>query len=171
MPFINSEMQLLLETLSFKNLNLEKKLEKIALSGFCFKAGCYLLKELTSLRLNVPFNPITDPIGYECWVNDLNTCDYCVNCHMEQAFLFIYMIFKNWKKEQSVNKLVAIFSSSEIGVNIRFHVSRDCGEWISNDLEDFIQPIMKIDSNEIFFIDSLLNSSFLNVEEIKSKFN
>ncbi|WP_230413192.1 hypothetical protein [Paraburkholderia antibiotica] len=123
-------------------------LKSIADAGFVKKDECYLLDSFARKSTNAKRADFQDCTGYECFVNSLHVEDYENEEPLAQGILLVDEVFCVWRASNPTLHLTATISADELTVVARFHVKR-CGEqWLSDDIEGYIDPVMSIDSTE-----------------------
>lgn len=145
---MNSEMSKIYRKVSLINVELDHGLSKIAESGFKNQGGCFFLEECFELDTNVSINDFPDKTGYECFINSVNIDGYVGERYLEQAVCFVSRVFYQWNKVQKSKKLIAMLSLDEFGLKVKFHVHRAGELWLSEDLEDYEESILVVDSSE-----------------------
>ncbi len=53
-----------------------------------------------------------------------------------------------WNKLRETKKLIAIMSLDELGLKVKFHLDRSGEQWLSDELEDYEESILVVDSSE-----------------------
>ncbi|ALQ09848.1 hypothetical protein D172_017010 [Pseudoalteromonas sp. Bsw20308] len=145
---MNSEMLKTYEKIRLGNKQLSTKLLAISLSGFVSKDECFFLKDCVEINTNITSQDFSDKTGYECFINSINVDDYVKNSFLEQGILFVREVF-NLFRQLDVNKtLNCIMSLDEFGLKVKFHTIRTGESWLSDDLEEFEESILIIDSDE-----------------------
>lgn len=143
----NAEMRKIIGALSFGK-PLIPSLKSIADGGFVENDNCYLLDSFARNPTNAKRTNFQDCTGYECFVNSLHVEDYADEEPLAQGILFVEAVFRVWKVSNPALALTAIISADELAVVTRFHVRRSGEQWLSDDIEGFIDPVMSVDSDD-----------------------
>jgi hypothetical protein len=143
----NASMKEILDTLSFGN-PLIPSLKSIGDAGFVKKDGCYLLRSRAEKLTNAKRTDFQDCSGFECFVNSLHVEDYEKQEPLAQAVLLVNELFGLWEASDPMLHLTAIISADELTVVTRFHVRRRGEQWLSDDIEGYIDPVMSVDSDD-----------------------
>lgn len=149
---MNSGMSKAYRSLSLANVELDHSLGEMAESGFKVQDGCFFLGKCFEVDTNASINEFPDKTGYECFINSVNIDDYVDDGYLEQAVCFVRSVFSQWNKVQESRKLIAILSLDEFGLKVKFHVHRVGERWLSDELEDYDESILVVDSSEIEII-------------------
>jgi hypothetical protein len=137
----NSKMRALLNSVSFDE-PLVPSLAAIAQSGFIEDKGCFFLAALVDYAQSVQRSDFPDDVGYECFVNSIHIEDHEKLMPLPQALQLVDRVFKVWDRLLESKKLVAVISSDEGNVNVKFHVKRVNQQWIGDDIEKSIDAIL-----------------------------
>lgn len=148
MLIMNSEMLKAYKNLSLVNIELDHSLVEIAESGFRNKDGCFFLGKCFGIDTNTSANDFPDKTGYECFINSVNIDDYVDDGYLEQAVCFVRSVFSQWNKLRESKTLIAIVSLDELGLKVKFHLDRSGEQWLSDELEDYEESILVVDSSE-----------------------
>lgn len=143
----NAEMKEIIGTLKFDR-PLIPSLKSIANAGFVESEGCYLFHSLARKLTNAKRANFQDCTGYECFVNSLHVEDYENDEPLAQGILLVDEVFRVWKASNSTFHLTAIISADELTVVARFHVKRSGEQWLSDDIEGYMDPVMSVDSDD-----------------------
>jgi hypothetical protein len=143
----NAEMKENIGALKF-NKPLITSLKSIADAGFVEKDECYLFHSLARKLTNAKRANFQDCTGYECFVNSLHVEDYESDQPLAQAILLVDEVFGVWRASNPTLRLVAIISADELTVVTRFHVRRSGEQWLSDDIESYLDPVMSVDSDD-----------------------
>ena len=148
---MNSEMLGKYNQLSFLNVELNHGLSEIIASGFEEKNGCFFLKECINIVSNVSVNNFPDKTGYECFINSINIDDYVQEDYLAQGIYFVQKVFHQWDKLKNNHMLIAILSLDDFGLKVKFHVQRLGESWLADELEDYEESILMVDSSDTHF--------------------
>jgi hypothetical protein len=129
------------------NCQLVGSLKNIADNGFYCLNGCYVFRGLPG-GTNVKISNFPDNTGYECFMNSLHIEDCDTEVPFAQAMLFVVATFESWNFFHSDLTLMAIVSANDQSVVTKFHVRRLREQWLSEDIEDYDDPVLTLDSNE-----------------------
>lgn len=149
---INSKMLRAYSDLSVANVELHYGLKDISDAGFTSKSGCYFLRRYLEVGTNVKLSDFPDKTGYECFINSVNVDDFVEDCYLEQGICFVRNVFAQWNDMNVDNKLIAILSMDEFGLKVKFHIHRFGEDWLTDELEDYEESLMVVDSCEPKFI-------------------
>ncbi|MDI5929991.1 hypothetical protein QBK93_35920 [Rhizobium leguminosarum] len=152
---INTKMRTLLSGVAFDE-PLVPSLAAIAQQGFTEDKGCFLLVALISYAQNVQRSDFPDDVGYECFVNSIHIEDHEKLMLLPQALQFVDSVFEVWDSFYERKQLIAIVSSDEGAVNVKFHVKRNNQQWLSDDIERNIDAILLASSSQQKSITELL---------------
>ena len=162
---MNSVMLKAYDDLLPDNIELDNDLREIVEAGFVGDDGCYLLKKYLEIGTNVSFSDFPDKTGYECFINSVNIDDYVKDNYLAQGLCFVRNILSRWNEFQDDEVLMAILSLDELGSKVKFHTLREGEQWLADELDEYEEAILLVDSSEMKFInsessgDSLLNSA------------
>lgn len=145
---MNSEMSKAYSNLLLDNVELDRSLCEITESGFKGQNGCFFLGKCLEIDTNTSINDFPDKTGYECFINSVNIDDYVEDGYLEQAVSFVRNVFSQWNDIQESKKLIAILSLDEFGLKVKFHMHRVGEQWLSDELEDYEESILVVDSSE-----------------------
>jgi len=120
----------------------------ILFDGFLIKDGCYFFSRLLEKVVGVKLEDFQDRTGYECFVNSFHVEDYDDIDPVSQAIIFIAKVFEVWCGNYYSIDLRAIMSCDDLSVVVKFHVDREAEEWLAGSLEDYIDPVLSVDSSE-----------------------
>jgi hypothetical protein len=148
---MNSEMLKAYSYFSSDNIDLNRSLLEIAESGFMVKDGCFLLGKCMDADTNVSISNFPDKTGYECFINSVNIDDYVEENYLEQGICFVRNVFSRWNSVQGLPKLIAILSLDEFGLKVKFHAWRVGEHWLTDELEDYEESVLVVDSLEPAF--------------------
>jgi len=143
----NLAMKRLIATAVLK-VPLHPELNAIAKAGFDTSEGCYFLTALLDTVAHMNKASFHDRTGYECFANSVHIEDYVEKGALSQALQFVAAVFSEWTSKGLPIKLVAIISADEPSVVVKFHVKRAFEEWLSEDVEDYGDSIVSIESSE-----------------------
>lgn len=124
---------------------IDQQLAIILENGFIEVNQCVLLKYQYDLQSHISRADFVDDTGYECFINSIHIDDYVeANC-LSQAIMYAQRLIEMWASLYRELPLEVIISSTDIGVNIRFHKLRKGENWINlNDLEKFQESLIVI---------------------------
>jgi len=137
----NSKMRALLSAMSL-NEPLVPSLAAIANCGFIDEDGHFFLSALVDYTQSAQRSDFPDDVGYECFVNSVHVEEHEKLMALPQALQFVDKVFKVWGSRSQSKQLVAIVSSDEGNVNVKFHVKRVDQQWIGDDIERSIDAIL-----------------------------
>ncbi|TXC87194.1 hypothetical protein FRZ40_06130 [Paraburkholderia azotifigens] len=143
----NAEMKEIIGALKFDK-PLIPSLKSIANAGFVEKEECYLFDSLARKLTNAKRANFLDCTGYECFVNSLHVEDYESDEPLAQGILLVDEVFRVWKASNPTFQLTAIISADELTVVARFHVKRSGEQWLNDDIEGYMDPVMSVDSDD-----------------------
>ncbi|WP_057470826.1 hypothetical protein [Rhizobium sp. Root1203] len=121
---------------------LHPELKALAAGGFTAKSGCQFLSALLQNSKSVTRKDFPDAVGLECFVNSVHIDDYDVTDPLLQAIVFVEEVLRAWKATGSDYILVAIISSEENNVVVKFHLKRDGQRWLAEDLDRYLDAIL-----------------------------
>lgn len=127
---------------------LESTLKAIGDGGFTVRENCYFLAALFPQAQNVTKASFPDCTGYESFVNSLHIEDYDDTAPLSQAIQFVMHVFFAWRASVPTLTLTSIVSADEFIVVVKFHVKRPGEQLISDNIEDYEDSIMLVDSSE-----------------------
>ncbi|WP_077530135.1 hypothetical protein [Vreelandella utahensis] len=145
---MNSKMIKAYSNLSKHSIELDRGLREIAESGFSSKNGCFLIRKCAEIDTNAKINDFPDKTGYECFINSVNIDDYIESFYLEQGIRFVRSVFNHWNESNGNRKLIAILLMDELTFKVKFHVQRSGERWLADDLEDYEESLMMVDSSE-----------------------
>ncbi|NOH51171.1 hypothetical protein F0262_24485 [Vibrio rotiferianus] len=151
MFMMNKDMATAYSHLEFSGRFLGQELLKIGESGFGEKYGCVFLKACMNIETNVSVDDFPDKTGYECFMNSINIDDYVEADYLIHGILLTRKVFSHWNKEKREQDLLAILSLDEFGLNIKFHLQRSGEQLLSDELNDYEESIMVVDSSDSEF--------------------
>lgn len=126
------------------------ELDKLAELGFEMKDDCYLLVGLVPLSASVKRENFLDSVGYESFVNSVHVEDYEKENTLGQAIRFVKRVFKVWLASLPRHALVAIVTVDELSVVVKFHAKRPTEQWLSDEIDRYLDPTMSIESLDDF---------------------
>ena len=139
----NSKMQSQLAKLS-AGTHKNKKQHQISTGGFFEHAGCFFLKEFYQSHFDqYTISQFHDKTGFEAFVNSIHVRDYHDNAFLEYSLNYIRDIFEEFEASIPNRILKASLSLSEDNSVIKFYVSREGQEYLSNDLEGYDSALME----------------------------
>lgn len=149
---MNASMRELCVSLSSSPLLLDPKLNALVSEGFENSENCILLKGCA--QAHVSRKDFPDDVGYECFINSIHIDDYVENPDLEQSTLFAQAIFEEFQLLQAKEKLICIISvdddedihGDQASIIVKFHIMRATQSWITGPLDEYLQPILVLDS-------------------------
>ena len=144
---INSAMKRQLKGATFDQL-LEPSLRAIADEGFEQRDGCHFLRALVALTRDARSATFYDCTAYECFVNSVHVEDYDGKMPLMQAIQLAMRVLTIWNTSTPTLTLLAIISSDELSVVVKFHVQRPTEQWLSENIEGYDDPVMSIESTD-----------------------
>jgi hypothetical protein len=130
------------------NYELNNELQMIVGMGLFQVDELVFLKKLYQIDTNVMADNFIDNTGYECFINSLHIDDYVNDNYLEQAIIFTNHIFKKFRLLEIKQTLVCIMSLDEIGLTIKFHLSRENESFLNKDLNGYEEAVLIVDSSE-----------------------
>lgn len=127
--------------------HLDESLDVIARSGFVAVEDCYILNFTIGKIGNFSRNDFPDATGFECFVNSIHVEDLVSNSPLAQAVEFVRTIFNSWRES---GVLTAIISADDLSVVTKIHLKRQGQSWLSDDVDDYMDAILSVDSTEDF---------------------
>jgi hypothetical protein len=125
--------------------NLHPELKKILDQGFNFDDGhLYLNKFLSERSLSLESNSL-DATGQEVFINSFHTDDYIDEGHLEHALAFSLAasnLLKKTASHTSFLKAMIIITATDFGASIKIFQDRPDQPYLSDDLENYGQPIL-----------------------------
>jgi hypothetical protein len=91
-----------------------------------------------------------DLTGYECFVNHVHIEDYLrgaelgSNALLKQGILFAYKIIEEFSSSFPDKSFKVIVAINESGCALRFHLIRSGENWLSDDLEIYVQEAILV---------------------------
>ena len=140
-------MKKLLKGATFDQV-LEPSLKAIADEGFEQRDGCLFLRALLALAKDARRATFYDCTAYECFVNSVHVEDYEGKMRLMQAIQLALRVLTIWNTSTPTLPLLAIVSSDELSVVVKFHVQRPTEQWLSENIEGYDDPVMSIESTE-----------------------
>lgn len=89
------------------------------------------------------------------FINHIHIEDYVSEQAATQAILFVAAVLTKWIDGQFTGQLIAIISSDEESVTVRFHHKRPNEAWLADDLDGYGQAILEISSADLSFFNLL----------------
>ena len=129
------------------------------------------LASLAKLDTNITATDFPDKTGHECFVNSIHVEDYVDSNYLSYACSFVNECFDIWRLEGRKDHLNAIISMDEFSTVVKLHVVRDGESWLSENLDEYSEAILLVDSSESWALkansrDSSLNFPLKNKGEI-----
>lgn len=148
---MNRQMSTVYSQISLADYKLDRTLLEIAESGLGRKEDCFFIEKCINIDTNASLDDFPDKTGYECFINSINIDDY-VDCdYLLQGVMFTRKIFSLWNDLGENQKLIANFSLDEFGLKVKFHLERSGEQWLSDELEDYEESILVVDSLDAQF--------------------
>ncbi len=117
----------------------EKRIEKL-FKDLKFENGCLFLATHNGKASS---ENVTDKTEFEAWHNEILINSLFPKRNISPAFAMQFFAQFNAKLQENFDeKICAIMSEDDGRWTYRFHIVREGGLWISEDLERFAQPIV-----------------------------
>ncbi|MVF14711.1 hypothetical protein FT643_21465 [Ketobacter sp. MCCC 1A13808] len=155
---MNKDMATAYSHLELNGRVLDRELLKIGESGFSEKYGCVFIKACINIETNASVDDFPDKTGFECFINSINIDDYVEADYLIQGVLLTRKIFSHWNKEKRDQNLLAVLSLDELGLKLKFHLQRTGEQLLSDELNDYEESIMVVDSSDSEFNEGVQNS-------------
>jgi len=81
----------------------------------------------------------------EAYINHLHMGDYVEKNTLEEAVIFTAKLIKKWKMSFPGVNAVFCISSEEDDASVRFYCKRAGEEWLSDNLEGYLDAVLRID--------------------------
>lgn len=143
----NQRMQRVFAAIKDIQLTLPDELNSIINEGFFERDGCFFSKNLIDYCTSASPEYFQDSVGFECFVNSLHIEDYVKGNYLDYAISFSNALLEAWQRFSSDKKLNVIILPNDFGVTIKFHLIRPNETWLSEDLEEYEDPVLA--TNEI----------------------
>jgi hypothetical protein len=146
---LNKKMASEFGSAAFSGKPLDSSLVSLLEDGFIVQDGCVFLSAFFSSETSVTKNSFPDNTGFECFVNSFHIDDYVEDNYLENTMLFIEKLFLVWRLLDYKMDINVIVSLNDFGAVVRFHVIRECENWISSDLEEYEEGILIANSSDV----------------------
>jgi hypothetical protein len=140
---------------AIKKEPLEAELARIADAGIVSTDQGFVLREFADVETNATRENFPDATGYECFINHLHIEDYIGKPSATQSILLAICVLAKWIDQGHAGQLIAIISSDEESVIVRFHHKRPNESWLAADLNGYEGAVLEISSADLLFFDLL----------------
>lgn len=138
----NQSMQRMFAGIKNIQLTLPDELNSIVNEGFFERNGCFFSKKLMGYCTSASPDYFQDSVGFECFVNSLHIDDYVKDNYLDYSISFSNALFESWQHFSSDKKLNVIILPNDFGITIKFHLIRPNETWLSEDLEEYEDPVL-----------------------------
>lgn len=112
--------------------------------------GAILLKTQEKVAKSVKPDNFPDLTGYECFVNHVHIEDYLSGAKpgsdalLEQGLAFANKIVEELSSLFPEKQFKAIVTANKSGCSVRFHLIRRGENWLSDDLDKYVQEAILV---------------------------
>ncbi|MEO0851946.1 MAG: hypothetical protein AAFY15_00370 [Cyanobacteria bacterium J06648_11] len=146
----NSAMAALLPDLNIGKRSLRPELQALAETEFDRDGSAVLLRRLAPKRTNVTAADFMDDIAREAFFNEIHIDNEDSDDPLADGVRFAQTVLTRWNNSDAEEAMTAILSyQEEVGVTLKFHLSRSGVSLLADDLETYEEPVLVMQSNSL----------------------